>query len=52
MFGDSTHGVGAGVSANAEVVSALSATAIQRVLVENLVIMLAPQQPAGKIDLA
>src|SRR5260370_31455473 len=37
MSGASTQGVGAAVSANADVVSAISAAAIKKVLVENLV---------------
>jgi hypothetical protein len=39
MSGVSTQGVGAGACANAGVVSAPSAAAIKRVLVENLVIV-------------
>jgi hypothetical protein len=42
MSGVSTQGAGAAACANAEVVSAASAAAAKTVLVENLVIILAP----------
>jgi hypothetical protein len=42
MSGFSSHGDGAGLCANADVVSAPSAAAIKRVLVEDLVIVHAP----------
>jgi hypothetical protein len=52
MSGDSTQGVGAGVSATADVVSAANAAAIKMVLVENSVIMRAPRRRSEKVDLA
>jgi hypothetical protein len=47
MSGDSTHGVGAAACAHAAVVSAVSAAAIERVLIESLIISFSP-----KTDLA
>ena len=48
MSGLSTQGVGAGVSANADVVSAASAAATKKVLVENLVIIRTPGNRPSK----
>src|SRR5260370_40069412 len=42
MSGVSTQGVGAAASANADVVSAVSAAAIKKLLVANLVILVLP----------
>jgi len=49
MSGVSTHGVGAALSANAHVVNAVNAAAINRVLVENLVIMHSPGNLISKL---
>src|ERR1700737_1778679 len=49
MSGVSTQGVGAALCANADVVSAVSAAAIKRVLVENLVITHAPSNRSEKV---
>jgi hypothetical protein len=45
MSGFSSQGVGAGLCANADVESAVSAAAIKNVLVENPVIIAAPGNP-------
>src|SRR6266481_163911 len=49
MSGVRTHGVGAAACANADVVSAVSAAATKRVLVENLVIMHSPSNRSKKL---
>src|SRR5665647_3252885 len=49
MSGFSSQGVGLAASANADVVSAISAAAVKRVLVENLVILLAPSNRSEKV---
>src|ERR1700692_3493205 len=49
MSGDSTQGVGLAACANADVVSAVSAAAIKRVLVENRVILHAPGNRPEKL---
>src|SRR5665647_598099 len=49
MSGFSSHGVGAGLCAKAEFVSAVSAAASKRVLVENPVILQSPSNRSEKI---
>ena len=50
MSGFSSQGVGAAACANADVVSAVSAAAIKRVLVENRVILHAPGNRSEKLS--